>query len=300
MIDVGVVGLVFFEVFVPEDATWPELGEETMVPSLPVGLGGALNTASTARALGLEVTLISPTGRGLTDRMIAEEVTRLGIGRVSWEGRDDAAITLVRSTPTDRAFISSMAEDALEGCPELPRVRWIHVGGLSEAERLSERLAEARTRGTSISVSANWDPDRLAALAERMKRPPGTPEWDLFFTNAKEAEVIGARDPRDIVGRLARNVVLSEGPNGARAVIGGEDCAVAPHAVDVVDPTGAGDALAAGVVSGLARGMPPAEALALGVRVAERVVGIRGGVVEPRLLADLRFSTPEKPGTTGR
>lgn len=297
MIDLGVVGLVFFEVFVPEDADWGEPGTETRVPELPVGVGGSLNGASVARALGLEVALASPRGNGLTDRAIVSEVMRLGITNLSWPGPDDAAITLVRSTPHDRAFLSSLTEHALDGCPPLPPARWIHVGGLLEAERLAPRLAVARAAGAKISVSAGWDEARLERLKAQLAEGSGKPAWDLFFANTKELEALGASGIDALVGQLAHDVVISDGPRGAEARIGGETCEVDAHDVEVVDPTGAGDALAAGVISGLARGLSGQQALELGAQVAGRVVGIRGGVVEAELLADLRLPPPSEAGS---
>ena len=112
MLDLGVVGLVFFEVFVPADVDWPQQGEENFVDRLPVGLGGALNTASVAKALGARVALISPRGDGLTDLMIRAAVQRLGVEDHPWPGPPDPGITLVRSTPHDRAFISAIAPGA--------------------------------------------------------------------------------------------------------------------------------------------------------------------------------------------
>ncbi len=298
MIDLGVVGMVFFEVFVPEDAEWPEPGTESRVSGLPVGVGGSLNGASVARALGLEVALASPRGNGITDRAIVSEVMRLGITNLSWPGPDDAAITLVRSTPHDRAFLTAVAEHALDGCPPLPPARWVHVGGLLEAERLAQRLAVARAAGARISVSAGWDEERLARLRAQLETHTGEPPWDLFFANTKELEALGAASIDALVGKLAHDVVISDGPRGAEARIGGVACAVDAHDVEVVDSTGAGDALAAAVISGLTRGLSGQEALELGARVAGRVVRVRGGVVEPELLADLVFSKREKAGTS--
>lgn len=295
MFDIGVVGLVFFEVFVPGDAEWPPPGEERWVSSLPVGLGGALNSASVARALGLEVTLVSPRGAGLTDRAIASEVARLGIPSPPWPASSDAAITLIRSTPRDRAFLSAVAPDALEDCPALPRARYLHVGGLGDAEAVDARLAEARAAGARVSVSAGWDPPRLEALRARRGPPP----WDLFFCNTKEADAIGL-SLDEMVGRVAHDIVVSDGPRGAHALIGGARCHAEGRPVrDVVDTTGAGDALAAAVVSGLCRGLDAPAALERAARVAERVITIRGGVVEAALLSDLRFPPPANAARPG-
>lgn len=281
MHDLGVVGLVFFEVFVPAEASWPPPGEEHFVDALPVGLGGALNTASVARALGLDVALISPRGAGLTDLAIAARVAALGLHDLPWPAPSNGAITLVRSTPHDRAFLSAIAPGTLAGCPPLPAARWIHVGGLGEAELLADRLAAARAADARVSVSAGWDPPRLAALRARLEAG-STPPWDLFFANAREAEaLVGTAEGAEhlLAGRVATDVVVTCGAHGARAVLGGVRCAVAAEPVDVLDPTGAGDAFAAGVLAGCVQGLAPEACLALGARSATRVLGQRGGVV---------------------
>lgn len=51
--EVVFAGLVFFEVFLPDGELRPEPGTEVFVDELAVGLGGALNGASVARALDL-------------------------------------------------------------------------------------------------------------------------------------------------------------------------------------------------------------------------------------------------------
>ena len=55
-VELCVAGLVYFEVFVPGGVI-PPPGEELFVDNLRLGLGGALNTASVAAALGLDVVL---------------------------------------------------------------------------------------------------------------------------------------------------------------------------------------------------------------------------------------------------
>lgn len=64
MTDLVVVGLAYFEVFVPPHAH-PAPGEEVFVDGMTLALGGALNTASVAAALGLRVTLCLPIGHGI-------------------------------------------------------------------------------------------------------------------------------------------------------------------------------------------------------------------------------------------
>jgi hypothetical protein len=61
--EVVFAGLVFFEVFLPDGELRPEPGTEVFVDELAVGLGGALNGASVARALGCEQAPMERCGR---------------------------------------------------------------------------------------------------------------------------------------------------------------------------------------------------------------------------------------------
>ena len=179
--DLCVVGLVYFEVDCPRRALAPEPGEELFVARLPVRLGGALNTASVARALGAATRLAYPRGGGLTDVAVAAQLDRLGIAATTWAVGDDPAISLVFRDAGDRAFVSASDFAGLARCPPLPAARWIHVAGLREAEAVAPRLTEARARGTRVSVSASWATDLLDALHREQSRP-----WDTLFVNAKE------------------------------------------------------------------------------------------------------------------
>ncbi|MBM4394962.1 MAG: hypothetical protein FJ087_04655, partial [Deltaproteobacteria bacterium] len=90
--------------------------------------------------------------------------------------------------------------------------------------------------------------------------------------------------PGALAGRAAWSVVVTDGGRGAFGVLLGEEVREAAEPVTVVDPTGAGDAFAAGLVVALDRGLSPREAVRLANRVAGRVVGIHGGTVRDRAL----------------
>jgi sugar/nucleoside kinase (ribokinase family) len=128
-------------------------------------------------------------------------------------------------------------------------------------------LAAARERGLSVSV------DAASAAPLRRVGGPAFLEWvrgaDLLLANADEAQVLG-----DAAGLCAyvRHAVVKRGGAGAEWV--GPDGAVAvpARATTVVDPTGAGDAFAAGLLAAWLRGAAPAEALAAGVAAGATAV----------------------------
>lgn len=94
MTDLVVVGMAYFEVFVPPHVH-PRPGEEVFVDGIALGLGGALNTATVAAALGLQVTLCVPMGNGIVDQAVAVLAQRLGITLVPMTAPDNPAISLI-------------------------------------------------------------------------------------------------------------------------------------------------------------------------------------------------------------
>ncbi|MCB9650570.1 MAG: carbohydrate kinase family protein [Deltaproteobacteria bacterium] len=286
--ELTVVGLVYFEVFLPP-AERPPPGRELFVDRIDVGIGGAANTASVAAALGLAVDLVFPAGEGLTDAAVRAALERAGVRAQPVAGPDDGAITLVYTRPgADRAFVSCARYEALQCDLHLPTVGWIHVPGLAEAEALGPALAEARAGGAKVSVSGGWTPDALTRLGQAdMER------WDLLILNEDEARfAVGPeRDPLEHLTRVARSVVITRGRSGAEAWLGGHAWSVgAEPSGRVEDTTGAGDAFSAGLLAGLARGLGPEAALRLGHRAAARQLAVRGGFADPARYGDLRLS----------
>jgi sugar/nucleoside kinase (ribokinase family) len=271
-----VVGPVFFEVFLPPDDVRARPGEERYVERIPVALGGSLNPASVAAALGADVTLLYPAGDGILDAAVAAAVARMGIRAVTWPSRPDPFLSLVHAFDGDRGFVSHGDMDALARCPAIPVADWAYVGGVKEAFAVPDRVAEVRAKGARVAVTGCWSPPDLARLASVRGRP-----WDLLVLNRREAEA-AAGDADAAPGRLAGcapDVVVTDGAAGAFGRVGGEDARSDGVAAEVVDLTGAGDAFAAAMVVAAMRGLAPADRLAFACRVASRVVGIHGGTV---------------------
>ncbi|MCZ4312654.1 PfkB family carbohydrate kinase [Comamonadaceae bacterium G21597-S1] len=275
MTDLVVAGMAYFEVFVPQHER-PRPGEELFVEGITLGLGGALNTASVAAALGLRVTLCVPMGGGIVDQAVAALARRLGITLAPMAAPDNPAVSLVFSDAHDRAFVSSARLDALAQAPSLPDAAWVHVPGLEEADRLASQLAGARQRGARISVSASWSPRHLEGLACREGQ-----DWDLLVLNEKEAGAAcgdAASAPRRLA-HAARSVLVTLGPHGVFGSLDGTPVRAPAVPVQMVDATGAGDAFCAGLIAGLVRGRAPADATRLGTRAAARILQQTGGII---------------------
>lgn len=88
------------------------------------------------------------------------------------------------------------------------------------------------------------EPERLRRLARRA---------DILFLNRAELEALAPGGPTGLIGGRLRCLVVKEGPYGARLVTASSDRRVpAPRVERVVDPTGAGDALAGATLGRLA------------------------------------------------
>jgi sugar/nucleoside kinase (ribokinase family) len=290
MTDLVVVGMAYFEVFVPPHRPVAP-GEELFVDGMQLALGGALNTASVAAALGLKVTLCVPMGHGIVDQAIELLAARLGITLVPIPTRDNPAISLVFSDASDRSFVSTADLAALASVERLPSAKWIHVPGLEEASRLAAPLALARLDGARISVSGSWSAAQLERLADVDGKKGDAPPWDLLILNEKEAlAACGdvAKAPELLAGS-ARSVLVTLGPKGAFGVLDGAPLQALAVPVPVADPTGAGDAFCGGLIAALLQGATPEQALRHGSRSAACILGQTGGVVtDAAIMKDLK------------
>jgi len=171
-----------------------------------------------------------------------------------------------RSMATDRGVAPELRADELEGawfvCDRL------HLSGYSLlAEPIGEAALagaeRAREEGAPISVDlSSWSsirefgPERFRARLEELAP-------DLIFANEPEWELVGG------AYGLAETTVVKRGSRGV-AVVGPQGSEEhAPLGAEVVDTTGAGDALAAGFLVG---------GIELGLEAAARCVAQMGAV----------------------
>jgi 2-dehydro-3-deoxygluconokinase len=159
----------------------------------------------------------------------------------------------------------------------------IHTSGITAA--LSDSCAAlvheltGRPRSGLLSFDVNWreqmwpggDPGVVAALADRA---------DLVLVGGDEAErVFGTDDPAHLRRLLPhpRWLVVKDGARRALAVDRTGAVIDQPALrVEVVEPVGAGDAFAAGLLTGLVRGEPLARCLRRGHLHAAAVLTVTG------------------------
>jgi sugar/nucleoside kinase (ribokinase family) len=151
----------------------------------------------------------------------------------------------------------------------LASTRHVHVSSYFLLEQslgpsLAAVLAGARAAGATTSLDTNWDP---AGTWGAEFFPEVLAETDLLLPNEAEAErLAGAATLDEAVASLTKAgglIAVKLGARGALYADGQRQYVATPPPMTPLDTTGAGDCFNAGLLTGLLRGLEPAEALAL-------------------------------------
>ena len=247
-----------------------------------VGAGGqAANVAAWAAELGANARFVGKRSDDAAGTVCAEELRRRGVDAVGpvVAGRPNGiVVSLVtedgaRTMLSDRGVAPDLRADELEmawfrGCA------WLHVAGYSLLrspidEAAAKAIGAVRVQGGGVSVDlSSWTairdfgPERFAARLAQL-------EPDVIFANEEEFAVLGRQVP-------APRWVLKRGPAGCTFADGDRLEELPAVAADVVDTTGAGDALAAGYLVGGPE---------LAIEAAARCVASLGAMPAARTLA---------------
>jgi sugar/nucleoside kinase (ribokinase family) len=218
------------------------------------GVGGqAANVAAWATELGAEARCIAKRGHDPAGELLARELSSRGVELVGpvAAGATGVVVSIVRegdrSLASDPGVAPSFAREELD-------TAWVacdvlHLSGyallrdpVAETALLAARLARERGARVSVDVAAwteirRYGPVRFRELLDELAP-------DVLFATEAEWELLGGAYLTAPLG------VLKRGARGCTVFT--EDAKLDFAAVDteIVDPTGAGDALAAGFLLG--------------------------------------------------
>jgi sugar/nucleoside kinase (ribokinase family) len=223
--------------------------------------GTAANAAVWAASLGAAATVVGRAGDDPAGRMLRAELEARGV---------NAAVAVDPQAPTgtfltvDGEIRADRGGNARLEPTDLPQ----SIEG--DAVLVSGYVPVATVRAALARANAAWvalDAARLTDLPEG---------GNALLANEDRARALTGRDPEQAARLLAgryRLACVTRGPAGAVAVVDGVLQSAPSPRLRVVDPTGAGDAFAAGLLVALARGEPLAEALAEGCLCGARAAG---------------------------
>ena len=203
--------------------------------------GQAANVAAWAAALGADARLVGKRGDDAAGELLHRELAARGVEVVGPVGGRTGVVVSIAAAG-DRTMASDRGAAPELGAHELDPAWFdcdvLHVSGyallvepIAGAAAEGARLARAAGAQVSVDVSTFTLVDdafraRVHALAP-----------DVVFATERERDALGEVDARWVVKRGAHGVTVDGAEHAARAT-------------DVVDTTGAGDALAAGFLVG--------------------------------------------------
>jgi len=216
--------------------------------------GQAANVAAWAAELGAEARCIAKRGDDPAGELVARELAARGVqlvGPVAAGATTGVVVSVVgggdRALASDPGIARSFAPEELDG--EWVECDVLHLSGYALLREpvcatalLAARLARARGARVSVDVAAwteirSYGPVRFRELLDEL-----TP--DVLFATEAEWELLGGAYLTAPVG------VLKRGARGCTVFTDEAKLDFGALEAAVVDPTGAGDALAAGFLLG--------------------------------------------------
>jgi ribokinase len=249
-------------------------GDDTPATTHVAAGGQAANVAAWAAALGATARVVARRAEDGAGRLAAEELRARGVeivGPVA-SGRGGVVVSVTgwsdeRSMLSDRGVSPGLRAEEID-------VGWLrgcdvfHLSGYALtagpiAEAGAKAAGAARAQGARLSVDLASAAGIRAFGGERVASRLAELGPDVVF--ATESELAALGDGLSV----APVVVIKRGPHGVTVVRDGTPDDLAAHPADVVDPTGAGDALAAGFLVG---------GVELGLEAAARCVATVGAM----------------------
>ncbi len=298
MTDVGCAGILVADTFCGPLERLPHAGELLAIDSMPSKIGGcASNVAIDLAKQGFRVEACGCVGTDASAELVVGSLTAAGVGCGQVQHVDSlptskTVILLVEGE--DRRYIHVFGANAAFQVRHIRR-DWIdglkvfYLGGLLvmpgiDTAELAGLLRYCKDRGivTVIDVVVPQDQSGLGRLQ------PLLPYTDYFLPNDDEARrLTGLADPEQQLEALLRcgvgTAIITCGPRGAVAAAAGQHqlWQAGTFRVNSIDPTGSGDAFAAGIITGVLRVWDLGRTLAYGAALgasATTAIGTTDGV----------------------
>jgi sugar/nucleoside kinase (ribokinase family) len=249
---------------------------ELVFGSVRFSLGGhACNVSTDLAQLGFpkaRLRVVFPAGRDMFGRFLVDSLKRKGL-------RAEAVLTREAPTSLDLIIVAKGEDRRYHADPganvvmppervlallERYRPRLFYAGGVGLLNRVDARLAAVLKKARSVGAATFVDVVSPYRQTWDFLRK-GLPWTDFFHCNSDEAsDLTGERDAgkalKKIIAMGARHVFLTMGERGVLAGVPGAVLRVPAFSVNVIDPTGAGDAFSAGLIrtieGALARRLP--------------------------------------------
>jgi sugar/nucleoside kinase (ribokinase family) len=312
MVRIGCAGILVKDSFCGPLKALPRAGELVAVDPIRTSAGGcAANVAIDLRKQDLAVDIVGCLGQDAAGETLVRSLQAAGVNcdRIVYTTKyptSETVILLVEGE--DRRYLHSFGANQEFTIEHIDR-DWLagltvfYLGGLFAMPRIDpgellDLLTFCRKQHVvsivDVVVPANFN--RTAAMIDLL------PYIDWFVPNDTEASILtGQSDPLEAIrvfeGWQANGVIVTLGERGAVAFCGAECWRCDAYSWKTIDPSGAGDAFAGGLIVGVVRGWDLPRTLiyasALGAS-ATRAIGTTDGVLTYEAAEQLVANQPIK------
>lgn len=274
-------------------------GDKVAVESMQEieGVGNAANVAVGAARLGLRTGIWTILGNDDDGQRIAADVfAKEGVSgeNVAFAEKERTNYSLVLTYNAERTILSYHAPRTYVFPATLPAAEWVYFTSLGEGwEKIIPDFLQYVEK-TGCRVAFNPGTMQLRSSAEDLRKILGV--TDTLFVNREEAETIAGVKTDAMTELLTqtqiagpKNVVITDGVNGAHALLDGAMWEMPVLPTEVVERTGCGDSFAVGYLAALSSGKTKKEALVWGATNAAsviRYVGSRAGLLTRDMLLE--------------
>lgn len=296
--DVFLHGTVFLDIVFTGLSTLPPPGTEIWAQGMGSSPGGIANMATAASRLGLHTSLAAAFGDDVYGEFCWRSLSEQEGVDLSCSRRFEnwhSPVTVSMAAQGDRAMVTHGHQapvHATEMIGRAPRSKVVLVdlgedtiGGAAQPSWVDLAVAD----GARVFADVGWDD--TGAWSPRVLEQLSS--CHAFLPNAAEAMAYTRTDtPRDALYAIADLVplaVVTNGVHGAMAIDAttGEEADVPALRVNAIDPTGAGDVFAAGMILGTLHDWPLRDRLAFASACSALAVQHFGGSLAAPGLGDV-------------
>ncbi len=267
-IDVVCVGILVADIFSSPIKKVPEPGELISTEKIFISGGGhAHNTSVSLARLGTRVGVMGKVGKDIFGDFLKENLEKEGvdISKISVSDRFETSKTIIILTPSeDRRYIHTPGANADFSIDDIDfdyvsQAKVLYVGGYGVLSKLSEdsltrlfKFAKEQNLVTVLDViiphtEINW----INKCQQVLKFT------DFFLPNTDEARIItGQVNPGKQAEEMLKYnsemaVIITMGKEGSLTRTKDKVIRASAYKVEVIDPSGGGDAFAAGFIFGV-------------------------------------------------
>lgn len=248
---------------------FPEKGKLMLVPEMELHVGGcAHNTGVVLRKLGADVTVVGKVGRDDLGKVVIRSLERHGVNvqGISFDDTFHTSATMVIvDTRGERTFLNYPGTNACLRAVDvkdefIKDAQVVHVAGSFlmpgfDGQETALVFRRAKRWNVITSLDTAWDDTgKWLSTIE-----PVLPYVDVFISNRDESSCISGKTNLVEIAKFflsfgIKLVAIKMGGEGSFLMTQEEKVVAPPFKVEAVDGTGAGDAFAAGLLTGYLKG----------------------------------------------